>query len=160
MKKKAVLVTVVLLIVAAAAAFKLLYHNPDPTLRDWQRHTTTLVIEIGEDVGRPRDRHLEIADRMEIDGVLDMIVLEPWFGPGMLPCDCSGNPHLNLYEGGQLLATISVHHGHCVHCTLARGNIAIRETNVPAVMRYFADLGIQEYQERVPKSAFGRRHAY
>ena len=135
----------------------LLYYYIDitnPTIRRWQKETNVLVISYqqhGINAGGPYDKKIIISDKKEIDEWLDLIVTKTRYEFLKLPCNCSGNPWLKLYENDRPIAEISIHMGSGIRCEkLGMGVFSLSRENSLALAKKCAEIGIEYYLKHFP----------
>ena len=151
-KKRLTALSIVSLIIGL-----LLYYYIDitnPTIRRWQKETNILVIsyqEHGINAGGPYDKRIIISDKKEIDEWLDLIVTKTRYEFLKLPCNCTGNPWLKLYQNDRSIAEISIHMGSGIRCEkLGMGNFSLSRDDSLALAKKCANIGIEYYLKHFP----------
>lgn len=86
---------------------------------------------------------IEITSKEDIAALFDVLKLER--NPVFLSrgCECTGNPHIKLYDTKGCFATITIHHGKSIRCTLWKScNVNIRKEVIPKFKDYFNSIGV------------------
>jgi hypothetical protein len=128
-------------------AYYLLLIDHNPILKQWQTQTTKLVIIDSElRYTKPEKAVLaQLTTRKDIDVLLDLIRVKPESRTSSFVCSCFGNPHLELHDADGCFETIEVRHGQHITCSVGKGNLWIKDENVPKLVDYFAELGMALY---------------
>lgn len=145
-KKKKVIVALVLLWAFGIASYVHATYRAQLAMAKARSRTTKAVIAVRGRVGGGLGtvQEVELTSQVEIRSLFDVLKLQhsPVFA--RVSCACRGNPHIQLYDTKGQFATITIHHGKSIRCTLWPScNVDIREDMIPRLKDYMSSLGVE-----------------
>jgi hypothetical protein len=140
-RKKVVILVVALLWAGGIGVYMHASYGARRAMARAERRTTRAVIEVYGAVGETWGvaQTVSLTSKADLASLFECLKLERngvWI---KMACACKGNPHIQLYDASGRFATITVHGGRMVRCTLwSRCNVDIQAEAVPK-LRAFMD---------------------
>ena len=110
------------------------------------RRTTKAVVEVRSRVGDSIGvvQTAELTSKADLASLFDGLRLERNGVWTKRACACRGNPSVHLYDTTGQFATITIHHGKSIRCTLwSTCNVDIRQDALPKLKAFMESLGVE-----------------
>lgn len=110
------------------------------------RRTTKAVVQVrgrvGDDIGVAQT--VELTSKADLASLFDGLRLERNGVWARRSCACRGNPSIHLHDAEGQFATITIHHGKSIRCTLwSTCNVDIQQDAVPKLRAFLGSLGVE-----------------
>lgn len=145
-RKKAVILVLAILWAGGIGSYVRASYEARRAMVAAEKRTTKAVIEVQGrvDEGWGVAQTVELTEKGDLASLFDGLRLER-NGVGVKSaCACLGNPHIQLHDAEGQFATITIHHGRMVRCTLwSTCNVDIQRDAVPKLRAFLGSLGVE-----------------